>query len=326
MIIHILGSVQPDEIPGFLLFIGMLAAVYLTAAAMLVEFVLHWRKGLLPRATIRQKLVRGAIFGTAFAGLLCMLYGYAVEPYWLEITHVSVQSTKLAPESGPVRIVQISDLHCDPEPRLEISIPQSVKNQKPDLIVFTGDAINTPAGLPLFRDCLKRLAVIAPTYVVKGNWDSLYWKDLNLFGGTGAIELNGDCKELEVRGTRLWIGGAPIGGAEVKLRALSSVPRQAFSIFLYHYPSGVIEAAEKQVDLVLAGHTHGGQVALPGYGAIITLSRLGKKFEAGLYRLKQSWLYVNRGIGMEGGQAPRVRFCARPEITVFELSSAASPR
>jgi len=60
-------------------------------------------------------------------------------------------------------------------------------------------------------------------------------------------------------------------------------------------------------------------VALPVYGALVTFSKFGKKYEAGLYREGQTWLYVNRGIGMEGGGAPRFRFWSRPEITVFEI-------
>ena len=77
--------------------------------------------------------------------------------------------------------------------------------------------------------------------------------------------------------------------------------------------------ARHHVDLFLAGHTHGGQVALPFYGAIVTFSRFGKRFEAGLHRVANTWLYVNRGLGMEGGPAPRVRFCARPEVSVLEV-------
>lgn len=73
---------------------------------------------------------------------------------------------------------------------------------------------------------------------------------------------------------------------------------------------------------IAPGTPTGGQVALPFYGALVTLSRFGKRYEAGLYRVHDTWLYVNRGLGMEGGWAPRVRFCARPEITVIELAPA----
>jgi predicted MPP superfamily phosphohydrolase len=72
------------------------------------------------------------------------------------------------------------------------------------------------------------------------------------------------------------------------------------------------------VDLFCAGHVHGGQIAMPFYGALVTLSRYGKQYEAGLYKAGPMWLYVSRGVGMEGGAAPRVRFCSRPEVAVLE--------
>jgi len=92
-----------------------------------------------------------------------------------------------------------------------------------------------------------------------------------------------------------------------------------FNIFLYHSPDLIEDVKDSNVDLYLAGHTHGGQVCLPFYGAIITFSKFGKKYEAGRYKVGDAELYVNRGLGMEGGKAPRVRFFARPEIAVFDI-------
>jgi predicted MPP superfamily phosphohydrolase len=112
-----------------------------------------------------------------------------------------------------------------------------------------------------------------------------------------------------------------VDNEESLAQAVNSIPSDAFKIFLYHYPDLIPEVAAHKVDLYCAGHTHGGQIALPFYGALMTLSKFGKKYEAGLYHEKDTWLYVNRGIGMEGGRAPRVRFCARPELTVIEISS-----
>jgi predicted MPP superfamily phosphohydrolase len=101
-----------------------------------------------------------------------------------------------------------------------------------------------------------------------------------------------------------------------------SVPPGVLMVFLHHYPDEIYEVAKQQVDLYCAGHTHGGQVALPIYGALITFSRFGKRFESGLYKVEDTHLYVNRGIGMDGGFAPRVRFCARPEVTVIDIAAA----
>lgn len=252
-------------------------------------------------------------------GILCILYGYFIEPYWLSIETVRLTSSKIHSGKRPVRIVQISDLHCDPKPRLEEKLPAVIAAQKPDIIVFTGDAVNAPAGLPVFRKCLTSLAKIAPTYVVKGNWDAWYFKDLDRFGNTGAIELDSEPIKLSVANNNIWLAGQPVGTTKTVSDVMRNVPEDAFRIFLFHYPECMEEMTRNKIDLYLAGHTHGGQVALPFYGALITLSATGKRYEAGLYQLNQTHLYVNRGIGMEGGSAPRVRFCARPEVTVIEI-------
>jgi uncharacterized protein len=73
--------------------------------------------------------------------------------------------------------------------------------------------------------------------------------------------------------------------------------------------------------LQLSGHTHGGQVRLPFYGALFTASLYGKVFEAGRYKLKDLTLYITRGLGLEGAGAPRVRFLCPPEITLWEISA-----
>ena len=77
----------------------------------------------------------------------------------------------------------------------------------------------------------------------------------------------------------------------------------------------------QRVDLFLCGHTHGGQVRLPFWGAVITLSKYHKRFESGLYDFEGVPMYVNRGVGCEGGSAPRVRFLCRPEVAVIDLVS-----
>ena len=134
---------------------------------------------------------------------------------------------------------------------------------------------------------------------------------------------------MDVAGTSVWVAGAPFAslaeppdGERTGIeKTLKDVPPDAFTLFLYHTPDLILEAAAtNRVDLYCAGHTHGGQVALPVYGALVTLSKFGKKYESGLHREGPTHLYVTRGVGMEGGSAPRVRFFARPEITVIELA------
>ena len=97
-----------------------------------------------------------------------------------------------------------------------------------------------------------------------------------------------------------------------------AVPR----ILLYHSPELMPEANAGNIDLYLCGHTHGGQIRLPFYGALLTSSQLGKQYEMGHYQAGRTHLYVSRGIGLEGLSAPRVRFLCPPEITLITLHPA----
>ncbi|HET8946503.1 MAG TPA: metallophosphoesterase [Candidatus Polarisedimenticolia bacterium] len=266
---------------------------------------------------------RLALAGLALVGLLCAADGWLVEPYWPQVTHVRVFSPRLRPGTTPIRVVLLSDMHSDPKPRLEERLPDLVAAQHPDLIVYTGDSINTPRAAPVFRSCMTRLARVAPTFAVRGNWDAWYWHGVDLFGGTGVRDLDGDSGRVEVRGTSVWVGGVSVRHEDRVPAVLAGIPEDGGpALFLYHYPYPDVlpDGQRDRIDLLCSGHTHGGQVALPFYGAIITFSKYGKRYEAGLYSIGASHMYVNRGIGLEGGIAPRVRFFARPEITVVELT------
>jgi predicted MPP superfamily phosphohydrolase len=96
---------------------------------------------------------------------------------------------------------------------------------------------------------------------------------------------------------------------------------QTLSLLLYHTPDLIETADREEIDLYLAGHTHGGQVRLPFFGAIVTMSAYGKQYEMGLYQLNPTTLYVSRGVGMEGMGLPRVRFLCPPEIVLIELGA-----
>ena len=311
----------PAELFRFGLFVSAVVLIFFLAAGILVRLALR-RLG---RATLSSgraaALFRRLILGLAALGIVCIAYGF-VEPYWPQVTLVRIKTRKLPAGSPPIRIVHISDLHSDRFTRLEHRLPAIIASEKPDLIVFTGDSVNSPQGLSNFKNCMSRLAKVAPTFAVRGNWDVWYSSDLDLFGGTGVRVLEGEAVRADVRGTPVWIAGVPADSANLIPKALSAVPKDDLSILLDHYPDDVEEAARAGAELYCAGHTHGGQIALPWYGALITLSKFGKRFEAGLYQFEDTWLYVNRGIGMEGGIMPRVRFCSRPEITVIDVGPA----
>jgi uncharacterized protein len=302
------------------IFLTLVGGVYIAAGTMIVSAaVRRMRRGAARPLSRRHLWARRIVVGLALAGVLLVAYSF-VEPYWLEVTHIRIASAKLAKGTRPIRIAQISDLHCDSFARLEDGLPEVIAREKPDLIVFTGDALNSPAGLPIFKRCMSRLPPIAPTFAIFGNWDFTRRNRLNLFSGTGVEVLDGEAVKLRLRGTELWLGGAPMwqyGHSEESL--LQAAPPNALKIFLYHIPPGTAYAAHAQADLVLAGHTHGGQVMLPFYGPLAHFFGFEHKYLAGLYRVGGAWLYVNRGIGMEGGRWPRVRFRARPEVTILDI-------
>jgi len=307
-----------------LLLLLVLAGVYAGAGLLSLRRLGRWitRKPAAKSSPLRRWSARG-LMALAAAGIGCGAYAFFIEPYWLEVTEVSITSPKLPPQAGPVRLVHISDLHCDAKVRLEEELVERIAEFRPDLILFTGDAVNSRAGLGNFRRCMTRLAAIAPTYAVEGNWDAHRFGGVQLYGGTGVRLLRGEGVELSLSGAKFHVVGLAIGQAQAADAILGAGPADAFCLVLYHYPDGIETFAAAGADLVCCGHTHGGQVALPFYGALVTLSRFGKRFEAGLYREGDTWMYVSRGIGMEGGPAPRIRFCARPEVTLFEIAPAA---
>jgi predicted MPP superfamily phosphohydrolase len=242
---------------------------------------------------------------------------------------VTIKTSKLPPGTKPIRIVHFSDLHSDGKDRLESRLPELVRAEHPDVIFFTGDTVVNRAGVPRARKVFTELSAIAPVYVVAGNWDDAvvgYWhgdiRSPDYFNGTGVHYLYDDLVVTDVHGIRLWIAGVDFGEARRIPALLEHLPPNEFSILLHHTPDEVESANRYGVDLYCAGHTHGGQIALPFYGALITYSRYDKKYERGLHQLSpSSWLYVNRGIGLEG-HPPKARFFARPEITVIDVVPA----
>ena len=321
--------IHRSELLVVLLFVGFVVAVIGAAAWESIAWIRE-RRGRRPPAGPARRWFRRAVIASAAAGLLCIAWGAWVEPNRVEVVRLRIESAKLAPGAPPIRIVQISDLHCEAEPRLEDELPALVAAEKPDLIAFTGDAVNSPEGLPLFRRTMEALSRVAPVFGAKGNWDRVYFRDPDRFDGTDVHTPDGGSLLFEAAGgSRVRVAGVAFGNDEGVHAALDGTARGEFVVLLSHAPhlAPALDARRRRgdplPDLWLCGHTHGGQVRLPLYGALITLSREGKRFEAGRYDLPGGVpMHVNRGIGMSGGGFPRVRFLCRPEITVVEIAPA----
>ncbi len=304
---------------SLLLFVIPILAIYtfefaLFAAVLTARFTRRSpRKILLNKPAV-------ALHVLALLGVACFLYARFIESHLVEVTRIDIPTRKLA--AADFRIVQISDLHCDTEPFTEDKVIRMVNNLEPDIIVFTGDALRHPKGLPVFRRTMAALEAPLGKFAIYGNFDAPYRNDFDLFAETGFQLLQDRSVTVTKDGDRIVISGLDSDRRSRRnLPALlDPVPPDKFSILLHHTSNHIEDLAGLNVDLYLAGHTHGGQIALPFYGAIITLQKHGKKYESGLYRVDNTTLYVNRGIGFEARPAPKARFLAPPEITLLTLT------
>lgn len=285
-----------------LCFLGAVASVYIWCA----RIIKHLGKR-------KPAIYELAILAAGALGICCFIYG-AIEPYFLQTTFASFHSNKI--KTHPVRIVHLTDLHCDGTLRTEAQLPDVVASLHPDLIVFTGDASNNQNGLKDFKECMNKLSKIAPVYGVYGNHDSRSGRGFDTLGESGVKKLDCSSDTITIKGNKIWLAGAAADGDGYAADTLASAPADAFSVYLYHYPSGINVAKASHIDIFCAGHTHGGQVRLPFYGALVTNSELGKQFEYGLYTVGDTHMNVSRGVGMIG--LP-VRFLAPPEVAVIDV-------
>jgi len=260
-------------------------------------------------------------------GLLMALSVYDAfrrEPNAVKLYRVTLQTPKLQ-RGTSLSIVQLSDLHLEGYGARETRAVHIVRQVRPDVIFLTGDYLNSQDQKTRgdLRRLVRELDHIAPIYFVPGNWDS---------DGESVILQQAGAVPIEGRILRIRPGGHEIvliGAGWYHIRSMPGfggvMNPKLPHIVLAHMPDGFEKSALLGVDLYLCGHTHGGQVRLPIFGALLPDPGLVAKYQAGLYRLGNSWLYVNRGLGMEGGPIS-VRFCCRPEVTAINLQGTGGGR
>ncbi len=266
--------------------------------------------------------------------LVCVLlfYGLLVEPFRLQTAHLEIPN-RLSNPGSPLRLVQLSDLHVERLTRREQSLPALMERLDPDLILLTGDFLSTsynkdPQALADLRWLLSQFHAPGGVYAVWGTPEVDFPEVLRpVLVDLGITVLEDQAVDLVCRGHRLWLMGIScirdLQAAGTTLDSLLvDAPPGAFTLLLFHTPDLMPQASNRGVDLVLSGHTHGGQWRLPGIGAILTSSRYWKRYEAGYYREGDTHLYVSRGLGMEGFGAPRARFFCPPEVVAITLTGA----
>ncbi len=271
--------------------------------------------GLLGRARFKAVALSSLVLGLINAGIA--IDAFFIEPHWLEVTHYQVQSEKV---TTPLRIAVIADLQTDSVGEYERRVLEAALAERPDLVLLPGDYLQTHDEAAYARLVIELHALFAElqfsarlgVYAVEGNVDHPGWTAI-------FADLPMTCFErtesVDVAGVR--VTGLSLSNSRSLNHTITS--DDTFHIVFGHYPDFVL--GDIQADLMVAGHTHGGQVQFPGFGPPITLSRVPRHWAAGgMFEVPdKGTLIVSRGIGMERDAAPRLRFLCRPQLVLVDI-------
>jgi predicted MPP superfamily phosphohydrolase len=318
---------------GSPVYAALVAALGLLGLVLVGRFALGWGMFGLMQATcwglfLHAPMLLGAVSIVTRRALPALLGGalalvgvdaFLVEPRWLEVT-----TTRIAIEGleAPLRILLVADLQTDHIGAYERASLQAVKDAKPDLVLFAGDYVQSrdptvyAAETSALNVALRGLVPPLGGIAVRGDVDGETWPAI--FAGLPIVA---------AASSRTFDLGPIVVTALAPEDAASARPPIPLSakphLVLAHRPDVALTAPN--VDLVVAGHIHGGQVRLPVFGPLITLSKVPRGWSVGLTRLPEhGQLYVSRGIGMERSDAPRLRFLCRPELAILDLEPAVS--
>ncbi len=245
------------------------------------------------------------------------------EPRSFVLEERQVRLAKIPPGPG-LRIVHLSDLHLRSLPGTFATAAATINRLSPDLILLSGDYLDQARQLEGALEFIRRLSATQGIFAVQGNWE--YWARLEgepLRRGlaeAGAELLIDERRDLLIRGIPVSILGIDYPSASHNLEAVARLAKKGqVNIALSHVPAFNHARLVGLADLILSGHTHGGQVRLP-YLQPFYLPRFSLPYVSGLYRVteKQIPLYVNRGMGTS---LLPVRFLCPPEITLLTLGS-----
>lgn len=251
--------------------------------------------------------------------LMLMIIYLLFEIATLSINKIEINSTKIRNE---VKILQISDLH---DSRFHSkSIIYAIKELRPDIIVITGDLIdyrtkNLERVLKLSDDIVK---INKKVYYVPGNheyYSGLKRKLINELHKRGILVLLNKNTRVSVDGETINLCGIDdfyTGYYDIK-SSLANINKNYYTILLSHAPDVIIQDRNIDVDLILSGHTHGGQIRLPFIGAIVAPGQgLFPKYDKGLFDLNKTLLYIDSGVGTS--HYP-VRFLNRSQISLIRI-------
>jgi len=272
------------------------------------------------RGTIRTtfRCLLFSLVTVLVVGGVCAIDGYLIEPNFPRVIRQEVFIRDLPKALDGFKIVQLSDLHIVKYGKREARALRLVRKIQPDLICLTGDYIGDDGITPgdysdeyCIRQALRFIETLSAkygVYGVSGNWDPP--EVIPALEGAGVRMIDKQWATIGIGNARLRIAGTPSA-----IRSPEFPRDRITTIVLDHFPEAVDEVSYpgSPVDLLLAGHTHGGQVGWP-------LKMKETTYLAGLYKVGSTQLYVNRGLGMH---SQAVRFNCPSEVTLILLRPAA---
>ena len=246
------------------------------------------------------------------------------EPYRLTIEHHQIHLRRLPPAFDGFRIVQLSDIHHSPftsRAQIERAV-ETANSLQPDIVALTGDYISKERRYAApCAELLGKLRARHGIFAVLGNHD--HWTDAalitDLFRAEGMTVLVNQGMRFQLKGGALWLAGVDdtMVGLEDLPLALAGSQEDELKLLLAHNPIILRRAARAGVDLVLSGHTHGGQVSLRSERSVSDRPR--RRLLRGLGREGETQIYVTRGLGTV---VLPVRFGCPPEVSLLELRCA----
>ncbi|MEM7345051.1 MAG: metallophosphoesterase [Chloroflexota bacterium] len=274
------------------------------------------------------KIAGGLAVGGGLAASGSYYYASRIEPEKIVIEPVTIPLKNLRPALEGLKIVQLSDIHLHPYTQIEL-VERAVamaNTLKPDLAVITGDhVLQEPESVFELAPALAALETRYGVFVSFGNHDLHLPRNLEImktgFEESGIIVLQNNNVIFDVGKAQLQLAGLDdaIKGQPHLQAALEGWREETTTLLLAHEPDLADDIAKDgRVALQLSGHSHGGQIRLPGRGAL-ALPPLGRKYDQGLYQVDDMWLYTNRGLGVLG--LP-IRFNCPPEVTAITLARA----
>ncbi len=265
----------------------------------------------------RRKFIKRGILASIGLVLLDSLW---FEKYVIDWNYFDISKS----ENDKIKIIQISDLHFDQLKYFHKSIAKKINSIKPDLIFITGDSVDSTEKIKPLDEFLELIDNSIKKYAITGNWE--YWGNVNLnelksiYSKNNCELLINENRTISIKNREISIIGIDdfVGGNADFGKAVENLKKTETNIVLSHCPEhrDIItkQKGNLNIDLVLSGHTHGGQINL--FGFVPFKPQGSGKYLKGWYKESEPKMYISKGIGTS---ILPIRFGARAEMVEIEI-------